>query len=725
MIAVESQLKKYRFEYERNFRSLEGASIRKSLFDNMRQKLERLTAEVEAFNFAQENALTLFKEHTTENLEKLTKVKNSALTLPAFKDDSDTIERKLIAQSKVVCATLSVTGRRSIRELPSGVLPNILVVDEAGQSVEAETLIPFQHNPIKVVLAGDTKQLPATTMSQLAKEKNYDRSMMGRLEQNNQPALMLETQYRMDRQICEWPSNQYYEGRLQTHPDIPLNTRSDIAQPIAFYDISSGKEKSVGTSRQNDKEAEYVLKIIQKIRENDKTSSIGVITFYAPQVEEIQKVLKQAVNRDLQEGVTVSTVDGFQGGERDIIIVSCVRAKNPPSASASAASSSRNTIGFLNDERRLNVAITRAKRTLIILGHARALESQESDVKNLITNLRGRNKFFTEQQLNQFLGNEARTAKAATVKAKAKSENSASAAAAAIPKLKQGAAPAGKEGKQQPPTETTSRIERIQNPDQYYTDDDIKDLGEMLLPDNVHYIVPALAAVPAELSQALDRFKNDGAKQQAVIAVHNENHFTGILMKKNPNNQFSIIYFDPVVSKQDGQPLHKIPEPIFQILKEKFPNVPVIKTSNEIQPYTIQGSGKKKINAIDNNHCGPFVLFVMTEIAKGNLRLNSNKSKKLQKLQLKGDEEQWMDIQPLNQTQSKDFGNFIRHYHAMVLSGSRGVDSNDQLTMLKRFSAPSQSSSSGPLETISALEGALPVPPLKSSKPPKKSKSAK
>lgn len=738
MTAVESQLKKYSFQYEADFSSSKGESIRKSLFDNVRQRLAKLAAEVGAFNFAQENALTLFKGHRTEDLEKLKKVKDVALTLSAFKDDSDTIERKLIAQSKVVCATLSVTGRRSICELPSEVLPSILVVDEAGQSVEAETLIAFQHNPIKVVLAGDTKQLPATTMSQLAKEKNYDRSMMGRLEQNKQPALMLETQYRMDPEICHWPSRQYYDGRLQTHSSIVPNVDSGVTQAKAFYDIASGKESSSGNSmsKQNEKEANYVLQLIRKIREKDTTSSIGVISFYGAQVEAIQKMLKQGETRVLQENVTVSTVDGFQGGERDIILVSCVRAKNLPSASTSAASSSRNTIGFLNDERRLNVAITRAKRTLIVLGHARTLESQESDVKNLITNLRGRKKFFTEQQLNQFLGNEIGSVKTAAKKAKAISASTTAISAipaveVAAPKAKQKQG-AGKKGKQiqTVPTEVASRLARINDPKAYYTDDDMKNLGEMLLPANVHYINPAVAAVPTELGQAMDDFIGNPEKQQAVIAIHNENHFTGVLISKKSSNQFSITHFDPIAFDENGRPLHKIPDAAFRVLREKFPGVSINNTNSKMQTYTTQSSGKGKVNVMDNNHCGPFVLYVMTEMAKENLRVNPSQPRKLQ---LKVSEGGWSDIPPLDQGSSDNFGRSIRGYHAAVLSGNADLAANAQIAILRNLITQPQSSSSSsssvtPLEAMSALKSALPIPPPKlpkPPKPPKKSQSTK
>lgn len=724
MPLVEKQLKKYGFYKEDKFASF------------FNYYLDRLKEKVTNFNFSRGTAFELFKEHIRPELEKLIESRNEVLQASAFKDDRERIEKALLNRSKIIFATLSVTGRQSLLDLKVDPV-NVLIVDEAGQSVEAETLIPFQHMPAKVLLVGDTKQLPATVMSQHAKEKGYDRSMMERLEQQNeQRVLMLDTQYRMDPQICAWPSNRYYNGRLQTHSELLPSIKSDITQPIAFYDISTGQESKNGTSRKNDKEADYVLQIIRHIRKTDTTSRIGIITFYAAQVDAIKDTLKRE-NETIKQKVTVNTVDGFQGDEREIIILSSVCANN------------RNDIGFLNDPRRLNVAITRAKNTLIVLGRAQTLESQEGDLKVMISNLKSRGKLFSEQQLNQFLGNEVRT-NAAARKNKANNKNDAVAPAVpasikaqlrsqsaptlpetisslealsltqaattaekknnaraeqqenkaskkkenaikqterkpaakvedAVSKSKQ-KAEVGKKARQPLAAQTASKLTRIENPSEYYTDDDMKDLGEMLLPADVDYIPPAVAAVPSELRQAIGNFIDHQEKQRAIIAIHSDNHFTGVCISKNPGNRYSIIYFDPVVLKDSEQPMHQIPGPIFQILKEKFPDVPLIKTSSEIQTYTVENSGGKKVNVIDNNHCGPFVLCIMTEMAKGNLKLKPNKKRCLQ---VKDDKGEWTDIPRFDQTASDVFGELIRKYHAELLSGNHDLNANEQLNILR------------------------------------------
>lgn len=356
------------------------------LFSNLKQCLLTLRQETETFDFSQENALTLFQKKINQRLEQFTRRKDIIL---AVLPPKDAIETRLLNQSRIIFSTLSVAGRSQM--LDTEVEPvDVLIVDEAGQSVEAETLIAFQHMPKKVLLVGDTKQLPATVLSELAKQKKFDRSMMERLEQNNAPQLRLDTQYRMHADISEWPSNQYYDGELVTDSSVSAHINTGLTQSIAFYDISSGRERASGTSRQNDIEAKYVIEAIRKLRETDKTSRIGVITFYAAQLDAIQGLLKREASSTKQK-VTINTVDGFQGDEREIIILSCVCANG------------RN-IGFLNDARRLNVSVTRAKETLIILGHVRTLESVESDIKVMVADLRRRNKYFTQQQLDGFLG---------------------------------------------------------------------------------------------------------------------------------------------------------------------------------------------------------------------------------------------------------------------------------------------------------------------------------
>lgn len=340
------------------------------------------------------------------------------------------IKQYFIHRAEVIFTTLSACGRHCMIDHAKGHI-DFVIVDEAGQSVEAETLIPLQLEPKCLLLVGDTKQLPATVKCKVAQEYGFGRSMMERLEQSTTSRiLMLKEQYRMDSTICQWPSSRYYNGELRTASTVLTNPiRNHLRQPIAFYDIANGVSKRAPNGSKsilNKLEANYAVNCISTLlteqgmlmhsSAHTKTPlrcmpspamiqgsvgdvtrqltslsllsapchpssssealkalppplrKIGVIAFYKGQVELINDLLAknervQFLSKQLSVEITVSTVDGFQGDECDVIILSCVRASEKPRPGGS--------IGFLSDQRRLNVAITRAKSTLIILGQRR------------------------------------------------------------------------------------------------------------------------------------------------------------------------------------------------------------------------------------------------------------------------------------------------------------------------------------------------------------------
>lgn len=302
------------------------------------------------------------------------------------------LESHLLNTADIVFATLITSGRKSMLNMAP---IDFLLVDEAAQSVEAATLIPMRFKPSKVLLVGDTKQLPATVISRELDDssgrssKNYKWSMMWRLiEELNQHSLMLTIQYRMHPHICQWPSGQYYEDKLITSPNIlPMSLLSNTnitSRPYAFYQISGQAENQNGsTSICNSTEAKYVVQIIEHIRRQNETESIGVITPYAAQKRLINEGLLK--KKHLQALVDVNTVDGFQGDERDIIIISFTRT---------------HVSEFLKEFRRLNVAITRPKACLIILG-APSLSS--NDIGKLVEDARSRKVLYSEQDLKNIL----------------------------------------------------------------------------------------------------------------------------------------------------------------------------------------------------------------------------------------------------------------------------------------------------------------------------------
>ena len=293
------------------------------------------------------------------------------------------IETQLLNKSLIIFATLNIVGRNLFKKIQS---INSLIIDEAGQSVEAETLIPFAMKPKKFLLIGDTKQLPATVLSKRAIELNFSRSLMLRLlEECEQPYEMLTEQYRMIPEISRWPSSQYYEGRLVDSESVK-NVSKYILPFLGSYVFINikGQETFEQCSYQNYQEAvflETIFKFLNSSFTLDSNAQIGVITFYRAQVA----LLKS-------KGIKAQTVDGFQGDEKDFIIISFVRANQ------------KGSIGFVKDFRRLNVALTRAKYSLIMLGNAQTLEKvYNKDVAMLIRDAKERGCFFEQKLVAQRL----------------------------------------------------------------------------------------------------------------------------------------------------------------------------------------------------------------------------------------------------------------------------------------------------------------------------------
>jgi len=219
---------------------------------------------------------------------------------------------------------------------------------------------------------GDTKQLSATLLSPANQQGNV-RSLLWRcIEQSKLSHHMLTIQYRMDPEISAWPSKQYYDGNLQDAPCIKTRpspftlTTSPLQGPYHIIDVK-GQESRFGNSYANGAEVEVIQHLINHLTQHcdvDAARDIGVISFYSGQVRRLQQQLGNKVR--------VQTVDGFQGDENNIIIISCVR------------SNGNGNIGFVEDFRRLNVAITRARFGLYIVGNADTLAESKSDCAKLI-----------------------------------------------------------------------------------------------------------------------------------------------------------------------------------------------------------------------------------------------------------------------------------------------------------------------------------------------------
>ena len=280
----------------------------------------------------------------------------------------------ILEHAQVICATCVGAGGRLLdsRRFP------LVLLDEATQATEPASLIPLTKGARHVVLVGDHHQLPPTVISRRAEEDGLACSLFERLVSLGAPSTMLTTQYRMHPVIREWPSERFYGGQLED--GILAEERvapagfvwPDWNAPVAFIPVDGAEDTSPdGASKQNMDEAGLAVRVVDMLLSgNDITPhDIGVVTPYSGQVRLLNDLFESAGGREQHEryhGLEIKTVDGYQGREKDVIVLSAVRANEA------------GELGFLTDRRRLNVAITRARRGLIVLGHPRTLRNDSS-----------------------------------------------------------------------------------------------------------------------------------------------------------------------------------------------------------------------------------------------------------------------------------------------------------------------------------------------------------
>jgi superfamily I DNA and/or RNA helicase len=313
-----------------------------------------------------------------DNKKELTDFIQEIISL--INQNTPMLECFLVQRAQLVFATLITSGRKWLQKQVHKF--DIIVLDEAAAALVPEALIPLKFAPDLYIQIGDHKQLSPHCANGPALDRGFNKSMMHwMLESTNstpQPYRMLDIQYRMDSLICSWPSKQYYDNLLQTADEVNqrsglcYNDRLDpIFRPSMFFDIKSEDSKlsSSSNSISNQKEAEYVIKTVDYLIKvcGLQAAQIGVITFYSAQVELLKTEIKKIIPIDLQrKNLLISTVDSFQGGERDVILVSTVRTCE--------------SAGFLKDSGRVNVALTRSKFMMCVFGFFKPLSQSNSDL---------------------------------------------------------------------------------------------------------------------------------------------------------------------------------------------------------------------------------------------------------------------------------------------------------------------------------------------------------
>ncbi|KAA3469182.1 regulator of nonsense transcripts 1-like protein [Gossypium australe] len=280
-------------------------------------------------------------------------------------------EREISQSADVICCTCVGAGDPRLANFRF----RQVLIDESTQATEPECLIPLVLGVKQVVLVGDHCQLGPVIMCKKAARAGLAQSLFERLVLLGVKPIRLQVQYRMHPCLSEFPSNSFYEGTLQNGVTINERQSSGIDfpwpvpnRPMFFY-VQMGQEEisASGTSYLNRTEAANVEKIVTTfLRSGVVPSQIGVITPYEGQRAYIVNYMSRngSLRQQLYKEIEVASVDSFQGREKDYIIVSCVR------------SNEHQGIGFLNDPRRLNVALTRARYGIVILGNPKVLSKQ-------------------------------------------------------------------------------------------------------------------------------------------------------------------------------------------------------------------------------------------------------------------------------------------------------------------------------------------------------------
>ena len=267
---------------------------------------------------------------------------------------------RLLKSAQVICCTCIGSGG----DILDGIVFERILLDEATQATEAAVLVPIMRGCRQLVLVGDHCQLPPTVLSTKAEEEGHGVPLFSRMVACGVPPFMLDTQYRMNPCIAQFPSDLFYGGMLKNGVSAPERRplqgfpwpREEF--PVAFLPVK-GVEMDDGVSKYNEEEALAACDAVSMLLEGGQCtiSDIAVVTPYAAQARVIRRLVRKLTPSNGPPYIEVSSVDGFQGREKEAVVFSAVR------------SNDYGSIGFTSDWRRVNVSFTRARRALIVIGN--------------------------------------------------------------------------------------------------------------------------------------------------------------------------------------------------------------------------------------------------------------------------------------------------------------------------------------------------------------------
>jgi len=329
---------------------------------NMRKRMEQVRAQASKFR----RKFGYYEKQQRRLLMQEAKV---------LKTDADQLEfyiiNDLLQTMDAICCTLVGASHPVLR----GKKFRTAFIDEAGQSLEPASWIPLLRCE-RAVFAGDHQQLPPTIKSIDAARQGLATTLFEKgIEKQPDQVSMLQIQYRMHEKIMEFSSRYFYDNKLIAHESVRSALLRPHLSPVTFIDTAGcgyqEKQDPETLSRMNEEEATLLIQQVEKLIEDIGTNAwleeqitMGIITPYSAQVDQLRKLAESApILEPLARLISINTVDAFQGQERDVIVISFVR------------SNDQGEVGFLGDIRRTNVAMTRAKKKLIMIGDSATLSS--------------------------------------------------------------------------------------------------------------------------------------------------------------------------------------------------------------------------------------------------------------------------------------------------------------------------------------------------------------
>jgi superfamily I DNA and/or RNA helicase len=293
----------------------------------------------------------------------------------SLKADADLLEfyivNDLLQKTEAICCTLVGASHPVLK----GKKFKTVFIDEAAQALEPACWIPLLKSE-RVIFAGDHQQLPPTIKSIQAAREGLATTLFEKgINSQSHCASMLQVQYRMHENIMKFSSNYFYKGALIAHESVRMSLLRSDQPPVEFIDTAgcgyNETQDPETLSRRNEEEAQLLINQVEMLVETigtnawiDERITLGIITPYRAQVDHLHKLAEtSAILEPLHSLITINTVDAFQGQEREVIAISFVR------------SNDKGEVGFLGDIRRTNVAMTRARKKLIMIGDSATLGS--------------------------------------------------------------------------------------------------------------------------------------------------------------------------------------------------------------------------------------------------------------------------------------------------------------------------------------------------------------